>query len=191
MAGLRERKKHETRRQLMNTAIRLFTERGFDEVTVEEIADAADVSPSTFFRYAESKAGAVFGFADLRLDELRQLIEERPEGSSVIETVHEFWLGFLPAVLADSDVYRSQVALVDRYPAVAAERARVFDDTRKVVAEALRRENPARPGYEVEMFAALTISAGFTAQRVWYDDGGDLREIFEACWTIVERASSA
>jgi AcrR family transcriptional regulator len=191
VAGLRERKKHQTREELMHASIRLFTERGFDEVTVEELADAANVSPSTFFRYVDSKAGAVFGFAGERLAGLQRMIDERPADSSVIDTVHEFWLGFVPAVVADSDVYHGQLALSDRHPAVAAERARVFDDARALVAAALRREDPARSSHEVEMLAALSISAGFTAQRVWHDEGGDILEVFEACWKIVARASAA
>jgi AcrR family transcriptional regulator len=189
VTGLRERKKHQTREQLMYTSIRLITERGFDEVTVEELADAANVSPSTFFRYVDSKAGAVFGFASERLAGLQQMIDEKPANATVLDTVREFWLGVVPNVLADADAYRGQITLSDRYPAVAAERARVFDDARILVARALRREDAARPSHEVEMLAALSISAGFTAQRVWHDEGGDVGEIFEACWKIVARGA--
>ena len=189
MTGLRERKKVQTRQQVMYAAIRLFTERGFHDVTVEEISDAANVSPSTFFRYVDSKAGAVFGFADERLAQLQRMLEDRPAGTTVLDTVHEFWLGFAPDILADSDVYRGQMALTDRYPPVAAERARVFDKGRALVAEFLRREDPARPSHTVEMLAALSMSAGFTAQRVWHDEDGDIVEVFEACWGIVTRAT--
>lgn len=190
MAGLRERKKLQTRQQVMYSAIRLFSERGFHEVTVEEISDAANVSPSTFFRYVDSKAGAVFGLADERLAVLRRMLEDRPETVTVLDTVHEFWLGFAPDILADADVYRGQIALTDLYPSVAAERARVFDKGRALVAEFLRREDPARPSHAVEMLAALAMSAGFTAQRVWHDEGGDIVEVFEACWRLVELASA-
>ncbi|MET8157323.1 TetR family transcriptional regulator [Sphaerisporangium sp. NPDC005289] len=57
--GLRERKKAKTRRTIQEHAMRLFVEQGYDSTTIEQIAEAAEVSPSTFFRYFPTKEDVV------------------------------------------------------------------------------------------------------------------------------------
>src|SRR5215218_9678164 len=58
-AGLRERKKAKTRAEIQRQALRLFRERGYEETTVSQIAEAAEVSESTFFRYFPTKEDVV------------------------------------------------------------------------------------------------------------------------------------
>src|SRR6266704_1872939 len=89
-ASLRERKKLATRRSLRRAALDLVAERGLTNVTVEDIAEAADVSPRTFFNYFPSKEAALFGGNPGRADELRDRIAHEAPGEpalSVLRTV--------------------------------------------------------------------------------------------------------
>src|SRR5438270_3777638 len=58
--GLRERKKLKTKEAIQREALRLFQEQGYDETTVEQIAEAVEISPSTFFNYFPTKENVVF-----------------------------------------------------------------------------------------------------------------------------------
>lgn len=86
MESLRERKKAITRRAIRDAAERLFAERGYDEVTVAEIADAANVSVKTLFVYFRSKEDLVFADTEL-LDRLVAALAARPDGVSHAQVV--------------------------------------------------------------------------------------------------------
>ena len=83
-ASLRERKKRATRRSLRRVALDLVAERGFAHVTVEDIAEAADVSPRTFFNYFPSKEAAVVGADPDRVATLRERIVHEVPGEPVL-----------------------------------------------------------------------------------------------------------
>jgi AcrR family transcriptional regulator len=70
----RERKKRETRQRLMKAALRLFGERGYDDTTVEQIAEAADVAKGTFFNYFETKETILPALAEWRLQQLKEAL---------------------------------------------------------------------------------------------------------------------
>ena len=83
--GLRERKKRATRDAIVTSARRLFAERGFDAVTVAEIAVAADVSEKTVFNHFAAKEDLVFAGGEARLAQLQADIAQRPPGTSVLD----------------------------------------------------------------------------------------------------------
>ncbi|GGV13596.1 TetR family transcriptional regulator [Actinomadura sp. LOL_016] len=82
--GRRERKKQRTREALVDAAFALFAEKGFDATTVEEIADAVDVSSRTFFRYFASKEDVALTFQDEQLRAVLTLLSERPADEPII-----------------------------------------------------------------------------------------------------------
>src|SRR6202035_3559497 len=83
-ASLRERKKLATRRSLRRAALDLVAERGFAHVTVEDIAEAADVSPRTFFNYFPSKEAALFGADPDRITALRERVARLAPGEPAL-----------------------------------------------------------------------------------------------------------
>jgi AcrR family transcriptional regulator len=83
--GLRERKKRATHDAIAATARRLFAQRGFDAVTVAEIAAAADVSEKTVFNHFATKDDLVFAGGEARLAQLQADIAQRPPGTSVLD----------------------------------------------------------------------------------------------------------
>lgn len=90
MGELRESKKRETRQRISDVATELFFARGFDAVTVEEVAAAAHVSKMTVFNYFTRKEDLLFD----REDEMKRLsseaLRERPEGQSPVDALRRF-----------------------------------------------------------------------------------------------------
>ncbi|HZG06589.1 MAG TPA: TetR family transcriptional regulator [Streptomyces sp.] len=90
--GLRERKKRRMYREISETAIALFLEKGFDRVSVAEVAAAAEVSKPTLFRYFPAKEDLVLHrFADHE-DEAGRVVAERPAGVSPLDALHRHFL---------------------------------------------------------------------------------------------------
>lgn len=123
--GLRERKKRLTREAIAAAAMRLFGQRGFDAVTVEEVADAADVSKKTVFNYFPSKEDLVFRAGEARLATLVGGIRARPPGTSIVAPFRVLtaeWLDRIerepaetvlavPRLVMDSETLRNRLLL--------------------------------------------------------------------------------
>jgi len=98
-SDLRSRKKERTRAAINDAALELFIEKGFEATTVDEIAERAEVSKATFFRYFTTKAEVVFGADGPRHDALFAAIVERPADDDDLTAVRralvDTWIGLL------------------------------------------------------------------------------------------------
>jgi AcrR family transcriptional regulator len=100
--GLRERKKQRTRELIADTALQLFLERGFDAVTVAEIAQAAEVDAKTIYNYFPSKPDLVHRRLEAFETDLLNAVRERKPGESILTAFAGFVLGS-QGMLADED----------------------------------------------------------------------------------------
>ena len=152
--GLRERKKQRTRAHIADTARRLFAERGFDRVTVAEIAREAEVAPATVFNYFPTKEDLFYSRLEAFEDELLAAIRGRPSGQSVLAAFAGFLLG-QGGVLAmetpgGEDAATEQIRTVTRVitesPALLARERQVFDRYADALAAFLAEDTGAEAG---------------------------------------------
>jgi AcrR family transcriptional regulator len=99
--GLREAKKRRTRAAITTAAMELFAARGFDAVTVVEVAHAADVSEKTVFNYFPNKEDLVLSGGEERRAALVAALRDRPPGSSLLEPFRAQTMALLDRVAHD------------------------------------------------------------------------------------------
>jgi len=98
--GLRERKKRQTRQHIADTAARLFAERGYEHVSVLDVAEAAEVSEQTVYNYFPTKQDLVFDREEDLSDRLTELIRSRPSGTSPAAAIRDEALSFVESIKA-------------------------------------------------------------------------------------------
>src|ERR671923_2609414 len=151
--GLRERKKARTRASLREHALRLFREQGYQRTTVEQIAAAAEVSPSTFVRYFPTKEDLVLqDDMDTRMVEA---FERQPPGLGPIAAVRAATREVFQSYSeADLDVLRQTTALSMTVPEVRARALDEFARTTAVISEAVAK----RTGRPADDLAVRTVA---------------------------------
>ena len=137
MTSLRERKKQRTREQIVHAALELFAERGFEGTTITDIAEAADISPRTFFGYFPSKEDVVFHDAEAVLGSFREHLQSRAEDEDVFEALRSWALRYEADADYATDEECARRQLVRDTPVLAArERAHVAA-VERILAEAV------------------------------------------------------
>lgn len=179
----RERKKLETRKALEQAALRLFGEKGYDQTTVEDIAEAADVAVRTFFRYFASKQDVLFGEVVMdRIKRLRTELANRPltedplDSVIVVMQLLNFSRDEEEEVLARMELMRRQPTLVTRY-------LEIIDELRATVCEYVAERTGLDP--RRDLYPTLVGGAWATvwdaALKLWVESGG--RRSLPDLWT--------
>ncbi|MGH3098176.1 MAG: TetR/AcrR family transcriptional regulator [Streptosporangiales bacterium] len=173
--GRRERKKQATRRAIKQAALTLALERGIEHLTVEEISEAADVSPRTFFNYFSCKEDALIGEAGEAAAELRELIAQRPADEAPLRT--------LRVALRESELLSSAHAtrehalarqrLVHANPSLLPRQLAQYATIERALTEAMAERLGVDPDDDLrpQLLAALAGSVVKVAMKRWTANG--------------------
>jgi AcrR family transcriptional regulator len=189
-ASLRERKKAATRLQLMNIALRLFENRGFDETTIEEIAAAADVAPRTFFRYFPAKVDVLFADHPEELALFRDALATRPPSEAAIDTVRRTMLEGVDKAVDEPSRFLTRSRLVAAVPSAHAHSRYLDSKFEDLIAAAVARDHGARPQTDLRarVIARAAWGAACAARDIWVasDAKADPRTLINQAFDLLE-----
>jgi AcrR family transcriptional regulator len=167
--GLRERKKQRTRETIERVALELFAERGYDETTLAEIAEAADVSRRTIFSYFENKEDILFCEEPAFIEHVKEMLENRPPGSTTVDTLREFIASVPPP---DEQVLLRKKVIAANPDLRMKMRAHIAG-IESVLTESIAKDLGAGPDDVRPALVAASMTAAFTAVRDRMEDAGD------------------
>ena len=185
--GLRERKKARTRAAIRQHALRLFGEQGYAGTTVEQIAEAAEVSPSTFFRYFPTKEDVVLqdDFDPIAIEKF----EAQPPGMHPVAALRAAMREtFAEASDEELDQWRELSALTMSVPEL---RARALDEYMRsggVTAELMAKRLGREPDdFAVRVLAGAVVGVGLSVMIAWLKDpSADVIELMDGALARLE-----
>ncbi|MEV4017300.1 TetR/AcrR family transcriptional regulator [Nonomuraea angiospora] len=194
MEGHRERKKVRTRRALLEAAVRLFSEQGYEQTTIAEIAAAADVAPRTFFAYFASKEDVLFLQAEDRWQVMLDVIAGRKPGEPLGDLLSRMFEALVRSLAEDDELDFSlsplRTRLVFTEPALRARGLTLILEGQPLLAEALCEVypelDPVAAGAAVGSFMGALAVAGLVAQQ----QGGSNEDVLAAGRRGIEIAAN-
>ncbi|MFI6019867.1 TetR/AcrR family transcriptional regulator [Streptomyces sp. NPDC051287] len=174
----RERKKAATRQAIADAALRLFLERGYDHVSIKEIAETADVSTATVFKHFTGKEALVFDQEESTDAHLAAAVRERPAGVSVLDALREHVLTtWLPIAAHPQRVEFTR--LVNTTPALRAYAERMWTRHTDTLAAAIADEyGVAHDHLACAALARFVLEVPTLAQRQ-RDHRAAVEEVFD------------
>jgi AcrR family transcriptional regulator len=167
--GLRERQKQQTRQLIFETASRLFAERGFDAVTVAEVARAADVSEMTVFNHFPTKEDLCFAGMEFFEERLLDAVRGRAAGVSALEAFRRLIVDGSSRLAAEenAEIIAKAAALIGGSPALQVREREIVARYTQRLAELLAAETGARPD-DVEPWGVASALMGAHRALVGY-----------------------
>jgi AcrR family transcriptional regulator len=163
--GRRERKRLETRNGLAAVALELFGERGFDAVTVNDIADQADVDPSTFYRHFVTKEAVIFAEFGEATARIGDAIRSQPANLPVLEALGASGKELAATLPIDLDNDRRRTALVQSTPSVRAQGLAVREALIEEMALAIADRMGVDPAHDSRPYL---LAGSYVLASTWY-----------------------
>ncbi len=172
-SGLRERKKNKTRLDIVRAATQLFVTRGFDKTTMDDIADAAEVSRSTLFRYFGNKEAMVFPHQDERLGVFIKLVSEPLANESPFATVRRGLLHLAEMFYAAREELSVQQKIVVSSPYLQARELAFYDEWERAIRIAVvdPYDGSAEQTNRAKVASSTIFATVRTALTEWLQDG--------------------
>ena len=158
--GRRERKKAATRKTISDVATVMFLERGFDNVSIREVADAADVSPTTVFAHFPQKEALVFDEDDEQREQLVAAVRNRPADTTINRAIHDFYESEVRVNISEhgDEISRRFMRFLNETPALRDYAARMWLRHEDALSDVIAAElGLAEPTAEIRVYARFVL----------------------------------
>ncbi|MFF3027251.1 TetR/AcrR family transcriptional regulator [Microbacterium sp. NPDC057944] len=182
--GRRERKKAATRKNISDVATKMFLDRGFDNVSIREIADAADVSPTTVFAHFPQKEALVFDEDDEQRDRLVGAVRGRADDISINRALHDFYSTDVRTNVDEhgDDVTRIFMAFLNETPVLREYAARMWLRHEDALSDAIADElGLDAPTAEIRVYSRFVLQ-----MLLLVNDADDQLGTLDAGFAILE-----
>ncbi|MEU5842586.1 mycofactocin system transcriptional regulator [Rhodococcus sp. NPDC047139] len=171
-----------SKEELASVGIELFVEFGFDETSIDDIAEAAGIARRTFFRYFPSKNELAWGNFDEHLAGMRASLEAIPEEVSLSEALTTALHEFNTFPDGENERHRARMRLILHTPALQGYSSLMYRGWRRVVAEFVARRIGAEPDDHIPRTCGhLLLGVALAAYESWLDEpDSDLHEFLAA-----------
>ncbi|MFI1070307.1 TetR family transcriptional regulator [Streptomyces puniciscabiei] len=200
METLRERKKQRTREALLRAALELFTSQGYEHTTVDEIAEAVDVSQRTFFRYFAGKEDAAFAVQAMTEARFVEAVRARPPHEAPLEALRqavlEGWDGIRETVesAVPVELYVRMYRTIESTPALLAAHLRRSAATEETIARLLAEREGVDVDADPRPRLAVAVFGGVirVTERQWCTgDDFSLEAIRQLTASYLDQVGSA
>ena len=173
--------------EIQHAAMRLFNSRGFEDVTMDEIADAAGVSRRTLFRYFATKHDLVWGEFDGSLLTMRLLLEQYARELPLREALRKAVIDFNRVPDSELETHRQRMRMILGVPGLQAHSTLKYADWRKEIVDFLREQGiGSKSPWYPDLIGHLCLAASLSAYENWLEsEGSDLSTLLDQAYSML------